>query len=987
MFLFKVIRFILLISFSFVINNLIAQSPNFKNFTVEDGLPSSECYQVLQDKKGYIWIASDKGVARYDGYHFENFTLEDGLPENCIIRMYEDQIGRIWFAGLSGKLAYYQNNKIICLKINPELVREIKGGLVSSLAYVNNSLWLGTYNNNKSFRISFKKGKQKLILGKENSDISAYLINFNNKSYIYSWLNSKIRADNNFLNFNYQNNTITYKYSNFFTHTPVLNFNIRCTSIDKNYFILSFSNQLYIVNKLNGKVSKKHIVKQNVLYLFSDSKKGLWICTNKGGLLYYEDGKIGKTNPQLFLKNKSISCITEDREGGYWITSLEEGLYYINDINYRHIDELSIHRVNCITSSPTTLYAGLDNGKIVTYNGRLLNEIDLNNNSINSNNIRKIVFNQDKSLTVNGSTGIANLKNKINWFKVDGSFLPCVSFAKDLKDQTYWILGNMDVFHVDFLKNKILDRFNLPIKLYSMSQAKNDEIWLGTIEGLYSMNGRKLQFHGENSRQLSARINDLEVKKDAIWMATKEYGVCIKKGASIYQINTLNGLPSNICQSLTLESDKIGWIATNKGVCKVKIINWNPMKIELRTYNSKNGLISNEINEINKNGSKVYVASNNGISWFDENKVKLNKITPPIYINKVQINKKEYPIKNNYELSYSKNNISLSYIGLAYKNAGEIEYKYRLIGLDTNWNYNKFTKVEYTTLPYGSYTFEVLAKNNDGYWSEKPAIINFEITPPFWHTWIFRIITGLTFLSSIYFFIKWRVNKVEKRALENTRLYQQTVEMEMKFLSSQMNPHFTFNAMNSIQYYLMENEPEKAQKYLVKYSKLIRKVLENNMKKYVKLDDEIDMLGLYMDIESLRFEIQFDYEINIPDEIKELNISIPPMIIQPYIENAIWHGLSNQKEIKGKIALVFELIDNKIKCIIEDNGVGRKRSKELSVNNSKKESLGMLITNQRLQQLHSESEMVIEPEIIDLTNKNGVGCGTIVEIYLPFLIE
>lgn len=981
---FKILRFLNLIIFLFFKSYNFSQSPNFKNFTVENNLPSSECYQVLQDKKGFIWVASDKGVAKFNGYQFENYTLEDGLPENCIIRMYEDPTGRIWFAGLSGKLAYHKNNRIKSLKINDEIAKKMKGGLVSSMTYYKNTLWLGTYGTNQSFRISFKNGNPKLIVSKKKKGSSAYLMKFSNNSFIYSWSNDINNINTPNFNLNYLTNNKYFIYKKIFTQPSILNYNVRCTSLDKRYFLFAFTNQLFKINKSNGSIKSKYLVDQQVLFLFSDSKKGLWVGTRKGGLLYYSDGKIGKTKPQILLKNKSISCITEDREGGFWITSLEDGLFYLNDINYKHITDISSNRVNCITSTRSTLFAGLDNGNMVTYNGLLLKEINLNNNPVNANSIRKIAINNDKSIVVCGTSGIALITNKINWCRKNNGYIPCISFIKNKNDHTFWIVGAMAILHCKLLDDNYY-RIAFPTKSYSISQDKKGDLWIGTIEGLYSFDGNNIHYHGKKSKLLSKRINDLEIKKETIWMATKEYGVCIKKGNSVYHIGTKNGLPSNICQSLTLESDKIGWIATNKGVCKIKIVNWNPLKIESRTYNSQNGLISNEINEIDKNGSKVYIASNKGITWFDENKVKINKASPPIYIEKILINKKDFPVKNNYSLSYDKNNISINYIGLAYKNEGKIEYKYRLIGLDTSWNHTQNTIAPFTTLPYGDYTFEVAAKNNDGFWSDVPATVQFSISPPFWHTWSFRILGSLSLLGGIYWFLRYRIKIVENRANETARLYQQTVEMEMKFLSSQMNPHFTFNAMNSIQLYMMENEPEKAQKYLVKYSRLMRKVLENNMKKVVKFEDEIEMLTLYMDIESMRFKIQFDHEIKGLDLIKELKISIPPMIIQPYIENAIWHGLSNNRNNKGKIILSFEVIADKIKCTIEDNGVGRTKAKTIKSANTNKQSLGMFITQKRLRQLQLESVIEKETNIIDIIDENGIGYGTRVEIYLPFV--
>ena len=188
--------------------------------------------------------------------------------------------------------------------------------------------------------------------------------------------------------------------------------------------------------------------------------------------------------------------------------------------------------------------------------------------------------------------------------------------------------------------------------------------------------------------------------------------------------------------------------------------------------------------------------------------------------------------------------------------------------------------------------------------------------------------------------------------------------------------------MNSIQYFLMNNETEKAQRYLVKYSKLIRLVLENNMQSLVLLEDEIKMLTLYMQIEALRFVDKFEFEILISDDLKEKKIKIPPMVIQPYVENAIWHGLMNKTNGAGKILLSFSAMEDMLKCTIEDNGIGRKRAKEMS-KPKEYQSLGMLITSARLEKMHATS-IKNKINIIDKKDQEENPCGTIVELLFPF---
>lgn len=208
--------------------------------------------------------------------------------------------------------------------------------------------------------------------------------------------------------------------------------------------------------------------------------------------------------------------------------------------------------------------------------------------------------------------------------------------------------------------------------------------------------------------------------------------------------------------------------------------------------------------------------------------------------------------------------------------------------------------------------------------------------------------------------------------------------LENRFLSSQMNPHFTFNAMNSILHFMLENESEKAQNYLTKYSRLIRKVLENNMNKHVSIKDEVDMLKLYLDMEKTRLTMKFEYEIILSPEINENKYFIPSMLIQPFIENAIWHGISHKEDGIGMILLFFSVEDACIKCVIEDNGIGREKSKEFKLNPKEHQSFGISITQQRLEHLKNKEDLNIKPAVFDLKDENNKPLGTRVEVYIPF---
>ncbi len=421
------------------------------------------------------------------------------------------------------------------------------------------------------------------------------------------------------------------------------------------------------------------------------------------------------------------------------------------------------------------------------------------------------------------------------------------------------------------------------------------------------------------------------------------------------------------------------------GLNKIVIDNEKPFKYHVKNYSSKNGLLTNEVNYIIKFKDKLWLAHNNGISVFNPNGIQDNKTPPPVYITSIMVNEVNLSTNKHIILTHDENYLTINYNGLSFKDPGHIEYKHKLEGLDTNWIYTNYTSVNFQGVSPGKYRFVVYAKNNDEHWSTTPAAFEFVIEPAWWQTWWFKLLIVLAIISlSILAFI-YRLKLVEKRERLKTLQLTRLSNAELKALRSQMNPHFVFNAINSVQYFITNNDPASSQKYLSKFAKLIRYVVDNSKPAAIPLSRELEALNLYLDLESLRFENKFEYNIIINDNVDIDNIQIPSMLIQPFVENAIWHGLMH-KESKGKININISLKDQGIICIIEDNGIGRKRSREIikEKNNEFHKSVGMSITQERLDVINQKNNSNFTINVIDLEDGNGKSIGTRVELNLPF---
>lgn len=303
-----------------------------------------------------------------------------------------------------------------------------------------------------------------------------------------------------------------------------------------------------------------------------------------------------------------------------------------------------------------------------------------------------------------------------------------------------------------------------------------------------------------------------------------------------------------------------------------------------------------------------------------------------------------------------------------------------LEGIDNDWIYSANASVYYTSLPPGNYTFKVFAMNDAGTWSKMPATVSISIQPPFYASvwFLFTLFLAIVVLGILMVLLVQKQNRKKNKLLEEQK--QKALLSELQALRSQMNPHFIFNTLNSIQNFITQNESQDAALYLSKFAKLMRATLANTKRQRIQLKDEIETLKLYLELEQLRLNNKFDYEIMVDENIDTQYEQIPSMLVQPYVENAIWHGISN-KEGKGTIRIHFLLEENNLlKCTIEDNGIGRENALKLKRTNTP--SFGMSITKERVELLNSINGNQLTVKINDL-KINNQAAGTRVELFIP----
>ncbi len=381
--------------------------------------------------------------------------------------------------------------------------------------------------------------------------------------------------------------------------------------------------------------------------------------------------------------------------------------------------------------------------------------------------------------------------------------------------------------------------------------------------------------------------------------------------------------------------------------------------------------------------------------------------TSCVYLRSLDINQKPFSFStgvNNLEelsLNYDQSTISIETGIIDYyaKGQGHIRYKLEENGKDINWQYGPaYYTIRYEGLQPGSYRLVMQASNVGNEFNSPLKILMINISPAFWNTWWFRITAFIFVIALIYGLMRWRLQQKFRLQLERSEkerqfaekekqlaeLQQQKTEVEMQALRAQMNPHFIFNSLNSINRFILKKQSSEATEYLTKFSRLIRMILNNSVSASVSLADDLEALQLYLELERLRCEEKFSFKIKCDPDLDIDFIQVPPMLLQPFVENAIWHGLMS-KESEGHLSINILQENSTLICIITDDGIGRKKAADLKDKSGKHKSMGMKITESRIAMMQKRNGENKSIEIKDLIYADGSAAGTEVVLKIPVI--
>jgi signal transduction histidine kinase len=512
--------------------------------------------------------------------------------------------------------------------------------------------------------------------------------------------------------------------------------------------------------------------------------------------------------------------------------------------------------------------------------------------------------------------------------------------------------------------------------------SNNDTIYIGALNGLYQLSpGHKVQYLGEKNKAFQGRISAAcEDANHIVWVATAGDGLLgLRNGKLVKRITQRDGLTSNICRAIFWADGKL-WVGTDKGLNKVNVM---APGFPVQTYTTGDGLSSDIINAVYVYNKKVYVGTPEGITFFDEEKIASQSRCDLRFVDVTIDGQTYYPADAPMLIPHKKNKILFNYVGISFKSAGDIRYRYRLVGLDSAWHETRQTFLNYPTLPSGEYGLQLQAINKFGVYS-KILMTRFTIEQVLYEKTWFRVLVGLLFLAVTGLLVGLIVQRIRKREQEKTAISKRINELEQLSRKAQMNPHFIFNSLNSIQQYVMDADVAGANKFISGFSRLIRQTLDFSSKPEISLEEELDYLTNYLDIEKTRLEDAFSWVVNIDAAVKPGLYYIPPMILQPFVENSVRHGLRYRKDKNGVVTIGVKLENDHLVCILEDNGIGRKAAMQYkSISPINYQSKGLSLTADRIAMFNQEHAHKIIMQIDDLEDEQHNALGTRVTILFP----
>ncbi|MEZ5017765.1 MAG: histidine kinase [Flavipsychrobacter sp.] len=975
-----------------------AQSEFAHKYTTRNGLPSNNTFLVSQDDNGYVWVPTSNGIAKFNGQRFKHFSKKDGLPSNEIFHSVSFN-NQTWLYNYGPFITYITRDSIFSKRVtsyfhNQEIFTTQnfyeKNGVVTTIDKANSTLLLSskdsffTYDNRILLNyitalkdiIPDKLCTYRFFLLHTSSSINneILMLAYDSTFITYDYYTDKAKKINidRVIDLNWRNKLLKPTlFSNYITYTDESATNLHFLNYKTNENI-----DLEIPNASKG---------NKIIYFYADKDSSLIINTSQN-IFIRVNNDIKPIDTFSWNLNEQISSFHKDKSGNNWISTVSEGLYFISKF-YLPFKKISLEFE---TEKILNLYSH-DKHYFI---------FDINSN----------LYITDKKF---------HLQKKIHLPLVDKSY-PNISkyWFHPENDGGYYIASAFGKYYLDSNFNAIT-KLQLPTfvscKDFTYINSRSEYI-IASGSGIYKIRKNKSSFSVQSRKKIfnGDRIMNISEYNDQYLLGTNDAGdivfydtslhihdsihinnnivfstvdngniiVAVESEGVYYYDKTLKSVNLILAnENLTYfkNSDNGFWVGNEAYIAKLV---WDGNKYTVdKKYLNLNGLLYKEIYSISENDGPDFLLCDKGIiqlpdSFFSYQDKYFNE---SIHIASLKVRTTDSFFFNRtdsvFKYKYTPENLTFTFSCNSTAFLGNVHYKYYIEGSSSRWLTSNDGIINYPSLKPGSYTIHLKAVVNNLDLSTNEKVFVITVTPMWWQSLPFKFFIGLIILGAILFIVQLRIAAIKKKQDEQSDIDKKISALELNALQSQMNPHFIFNSLSSIQSFINTNKKDDANELLQKFSLLVRLYLEFSRKQTISIQQEVDSLKLYTEIEQLRFNNKFSVNIYIrANNIDPNDTFIPPMLVQPLVENAINHGLYHRMDNKGALKVFFLLKENQVTVIIDDNGIGRIEAKKLR--NKLFPSIGNKLIADRIDILNKSGRANVTFKVIDKLNKDNSSNGT-----------
>jgi len=858
---------------------------------------------VIQDKQQNFWFATNEGIYKYNFYTYQKISC-DKAKSNSMFNFVINNEGVIYCHNLNNQV--FQINENQCTLFY-ELKKEEISADISLAVADDDNLVIGA--------------RKIIVLNKNRAKLKAH--NLNNR-----YLGPAYKTKNGEVLFHISNAGFVVTYSKGVFSEHKLSYSINDWKSRGVLKFFSIGRSIYAIDLKNKTTFKYDPLKitlealpQNPIFKRTGSVRiyetgnEIWIAGSLPGVTLIKDTVL-LSDTTIYYKDHFISDVFKDKEGNLILSTFDKGILVIRDIKMP--DVINSFRDDPITSlfedEQLGLVLGSSKGMVINYNNGKFNVI----NSTGKRPIEGIYGDARSGLIIFDNVGIKayNKKTKEVIKLAESSLKDAVVVSED----QFYLGTNNGIIKITLKKNNKVNTEWLKdcnARIYSLEyDHKKQMLYAATANGLLSIDSlRAVKSLKHKNEDIFSK--SLYFHKGKLYVTTSKTGILVIENNTVIDIilPEVSGITEEVSK-LMIYNNSI-FARSSNGFFQ---FNFNG-KLQ-RSLQPAFGFSSHRVIDFVFQKDQLWVTHSGGVQQIDLEYKEQQQVKPAIQLNKIYVNDQAVGITNNSVFASDERKIQFSVSAPTLRNRETIHYYYKLLGYETKWNINNYTanQITYNALAPGNYTFLVKLEDQNNF--SKEISYSFTISEPFYNRWWFIVCLVSLFVVLVLFIYRWQLNIQKKKSDQINELNAS----KLIAIQSQMNPHFIFNALNSIQDLVLKGDVEHSYSYITTFSNLVRRTLNYSEKDLIDFEQEIKLLELYLSLEKLRFKKELNFTIN-KNNIED--IMLPPLLIQPFIENALIHGLLH-KEGEKNLKITFELKE-KLVCTIEDNGIGREKAKAIKL--------------------------------------------------------